>query len=46
MPGFASALTDQEVASLVSYLRARYSGRPAWTGVEDAVRRARQEGGA
>jgi mono/diheme cytochrome c family protein len=44
MPGFAAELTDPQVARLVEYLRANFSGGPAWTNVEAEVRRAREEG--
>jgi mono/diheme cytochrome c family protein len=43
MPGFADALTDEQVAKLVTYLRERFSDRLAWTGVDKAVRDARRE---
>jgi len=46
MPGFAAALTDQQVAALVDYLRARLTGEPAWRDVPEriaAIRRAQQE---
>jgi mono/diheme cytochrome c family protein len=42
MPGFAGAYTDEQVASLASYLRASYTDRPAWPNVEREVRRVRQ----
>jgi mono/diheme cytochrome c family protein len=41
MPGFAGALTDAQVASLVTYLRATYTDRPEWPNVEREVRKAR-----
>ncbi len=46
MPGFAPALSDAQVTGLVRYLRARYSDRPAWTGIAAWVRRLRRQGGA
>ena len=42
MPGFSGALTDEQVASLVGYLRATYTDRPEWPNVEREVRRVRQ----
>jgi nicotinate dehydrogenase subunit B len=42
MPGFAGALTDDQVASVVTYLRATYTDRPAWTNVDREVRKAKQ----
>ena len=42
MPGFHGALTDEQVASLVTYLRATYTDRAEWQGVAREVRRTRQ----
>jgi mono/diheme cytochrome c family protein len=42
MPGFADSMTDAQVASLLNYLRARFSKQPAWTGVESTVADARR----
>ncbi len=41
MPGFGDALTESQVVSLMAYLRSTFSGRPAWTGLEDRVREVR-----
>ena len=41
MPGFHAALTDEQIASLVNYLRAAYTDRPAWRAAARDVRRAR-----
>jgi mono/diheme cytochrome c family protein len=41
MPGFAGALDDRQIAELLAYMRARFSGREAWDGVEEMVRRTR-----
>jgi mono/diheme cytochrome c family protein len=41
MPGFASSMTDQQVAALLEYLRSRFSNQPPWNGVEKAVQDAR-----
>ena len=46
MPAFAGALSDEQVADLVRYLRARYSAKPAWNDVDATVRSVRHEGGA
>ncbi len=46
MPEFASALTDAQLASLVGFLRARYSDQPAWTDLAPAIPKARQDGGS
>ena len=43
MPSFDAALSDQQVADLVRYVRARYSSQPPWTGIEADVRAARAE---
>jgi mono/diheme cytochrome c family protein len=42
MPGFASSMSDDQVAALLNYLRARFSNQPAWTGVEKTVEAARR----
>jgi mono/diheme cytochrome c family protein len=41
MPGFAANMTDAQVSALLSYLRAQFSNRPPWSGVEQTVRDAR-----
>ena len=43
MPAFGSTLTDQQIADLVRYVRARFSDDPAWTNVEELIRRARAD---
>jgi mono/diheme cytochrome c family protein len=45
MPGYAGALTDQQVAALAAYVRARYSALPAWPDVEAAIHDAKRQGG-
>jgi mono/diheme cytochrome c family protein len=42
MPGFASSMSDAQIASLLNYLRARFSNQPAWSGVEKTVQDARR----
>ena len=42
MPAFASALTDKQTAELVEYVRANFTDRPAFAGVDVAIRKARQ----
>lgn len=42
MPGFASVLTDRQAAALLTYLRARFTDKPAWSGVPEQVREIRQ----
>jgi mono/diheme cytochrome c family protein len=41
MPGFAEALNDRQVAELLADARSRYSSAPAWSYLEDRVRRIR-----
>jgi mono/diheme cytochrome c family protein len=41
MPGFSSTLTDGQLESLISYIRANFGARPPWAGVETSVREAR-----
>jgi mono/diheme cytochrome c family protein len=42
MPGFADSMTDEQIAALLTYLRARFGGQPAWTGIVETVRDARR----
>jgi mono/diheme cytochrome c family protein len=42
MPGFAASMSDEQIAALLNYLRARFSNQPAWTGVEKTVGDARR----
>jgi mono/diheme cytochrome c family protein len=41
MPGFAGAMTDQQLANLLEYLRSRFSDRPPWPDIATDVREAR-----
>jgi nicotinate dehydrogenase subunit B len=44
MPAFKDSLTDGQVAELVAYLRLQFApDKPAWTGIQAAVGRIRQE---
>lgn len=43
MPGFASSLTDAQVAAITAYIRARFTDRAPWTGLENIVRSERKE---
>jgi mono/diheme cytochrome c family protein len=45
MPGFAGALTDEQIVAVVDYARARFSDAPRWTNVADTLRRIRREDG-
>src|ERR1041385_4316959 len=42
MPGFAASMDDAQIATLLDYLRARFSNQPAWTGLEKIVADARR----
>lgn len=42
MPGYAGALSDGQVESLVLWLRATFTDKPAWTDVAQHIRRSRQ----
>ena len=42
MPGFAASMTNAQVSALLSYLRARFSNQPPWSGVEKTVQDARR----
>lgn len=41
MPGFANVLSDQQLGQLLDYLRSHFSGKPAWTKLEQDIREAR-----
>jgi mono/diheme cytochrome c family protein len=41
MPGFAASMSDEQISALLNFLRARFSNRPAWAGVEKTVADAR-----
>lgn len=42
MPGFASALSDEDLVSLVTFLRETQSSQPAWSNLSERVRSLRQ----
>ena len=42
MPGFADSMNDAQIATLLNYLRARFSKQPAWTGLEKTIEDARR----
>jgi len=44
MPAFGPQMSEAEMAALVRFLRARFTSRSPWSGVEAAVRDARQGG--
>jgi hypothetical protein len=37
MPGFAGAMNEQQLVSLLQYLRSRFSDAPPWSDVEEIV---------
>lgn len=41
MPGFAPSMNDGQISALLSYLRAKFSNQPAWTGIEKIIADAR-----
>lgn len=43
MPAFDRSFTDQQVADLAAYVRARFSTRPPWPSLDGEVARARKE---
>jgi mono/diheme cytochrome c family protein len=42
MPGFASSMSDAQIATLLHYLRSRFSNQPSWTDIEKTVADARR----
>ena len=42
MPGFADALTDEQVRDLVTFVRAYFGREPPWQDVAGELRKARQ----
>jgi mono/diheme cytochrome c family protein len=42
MPGFATSMSDDQVAALLTYLRARFSKQPAWAGIVTTIADARR----
>jgi mono/diheme cytochrome c family protein len=42
MPPFAASMNDEQLVSLLQYLRSRFSDQPAWTDLETMVREARR----
>ena len=43
MPGFGPSLTDQQIGAVLGYLRARFTDRPSWSGLDDQVKQIRQD---
>jgi mono/diheme cytochrome c family protein len=42
MPGFSNTMSDSQLAALLAYVRSHFSDRPAWIGIDDDIRTARQ----
>jgi mono/diheme cytochrome c family protein len=43
MPGFEGAMSDEELAALLEYLRRRFSDKPPWVAVASTIRAARHD---
>jgi mono/diheme cytochrome c family protein len=43
MPGFDGAISDEDLAALLGYLRLRFSGEPAWSNLGTRIQAARHE---
>ncbi|MEA2840377.1 MAG: hypothetical protein QOF41_1707 [Methylobacteriaceae bacterium] len=43
MPAFADTLNDAQIAEIVSYLRARFSGGPQWSNIAGEIARIRRQ---
>lgn len=43
MPPFGDVFTDEQMTSLLEYLRLRFIGGSQWTGIADAVQRTREK---
>ncbi|KAB0676506.1 cytochrome c, partial [Burkholderia territorii] len=46
MPSYLDQYDDAQIADLAAYIRAAYSDRPAWTGVEAMAAKLRKEDSA
>jgi hypothetical protein len=44
MPGYAGAMTDAQVVELARWMRARFTDKPPWEGLERIVAEARRAG--
>jgi mono/diheme cytochrome c family protein len=44
MPAFDGMLTDQQIAAVAQYVRARYTDQPQWTDIQAQITQARQQG--
>ena len=44
MPGFVGLLSDQQLVALLSYVRSRFSDKPAWANLDKEVRDAKSGG--
>jgi mono/diheme cytochrome c family protein len=45
MPAYGDSLSDRQIADIAAYLRARYTDKPPWAGLEQIVARVRKETG-
>jgi mono/diheme cytochrome c family protein len=44
MPAFKTMLSDEDVGSLVQYVRERYTNQPQWTDIRQEISKAREGG--
>lgn len=44
MPGRAGQISDKEMTALAQFMRVRFTKQPAWTGLDEVVRKVRQNG--
>jgi len=44
MPARAIQISDEEMAALAAFVRARYTKKPAWTGVQEQSKNIRAAG--
>ena len=45
MPAYGESFTDRQLAESAAYLRARYTDKPAWTGIAEQSPKARKREG-
>ena len=43
MPGFEGAMSNEDLAALLVYLRTRFSDEPAWRNVGSTIKAVRRE---
>ena len=45
MPAYGESFSDRQIGDIAAYLRARYTDKPPWPDIPQAVAQARKEGG-